>query len=48
MMCKTCEKQIFFVCNLNTDNDLHYVEKKSPKIDLILDARCSILDARGS
>jgi hypothetical protein len=35
MMCKTCEKQIFFVRKLNTDSDLGYVEKKSPKSGLI-------------
>jgi len=35
MMCKTCEKQFFFVRKLNTDSNLYYVEKKFSKTGLI-------------
>jgi len=34
-MCKTCEKQIFFVRKFNADRNLRYVEKKFPKTGLI-------------
>jgi len=35
VMCKTCEKQFFFVRKLNADSNLYCVEKKFSKTGLI-------------